>query len=248
MNMKMLAKILSWVVAITLPVVIVLSVVRFVINPWYLQFEYHTPGFPADPYGFTLQDRLKYGRLAVDYLVNSAGISFLGDLRFPAGQEAPPPTCAEMTDCTHLFNDRELQHMLDVKNVVQGAMKVLLVEVVILAGLAIWAWLGKWFNYFLKGLQRGGLLTLVLMGLIILFILVAFNSLFVIFHEIFFKAGTWTFLFSDTLIRLFPERFWQDTFLMVGGLTAALALLFYFGAGWILRKQQNQAIPGMAEG
>ncbi len=187
--MKTLARILSWVVAITLPVVIVLSVVRFVINPWYLQFEYHTPGFPADPYGFTLQDRLTYGRLAVEYLVNSAGISFLGDLRFPAGQEAPPPTCMEMTDCTQLFNDRELQHMLDVKNVVQGAMKVLIVGMVILAGLAMWAWLGKWVPSYLKGLQRGGLLTLGLMGLIILFVLVAFNSLFVIFHEIFLRPA-----------------------------------------------------------
>lgn len=242
--MKVLYKVLSWLVAIILPVVIVLSVVRFVINPWYLQFEYHTPGFPADPYGFTLQDRLKYGRLAVEYLVNSAGISFLGDLRFPEGQQAPPPTCLEMTDCTRLYNDRELQHMLDVKNVVQEALKVLLIGLIALVLLAIWAWLGKWMPLYLKGLQRGGLLTLALMGLIILFVLVAFNYLFVIFHEIFFKAGTWTFLFSDTLIRLFPERFWQDTFLMVGGLTAALALLFYFGSRWILRRKID---PSLAE-
>jgi integral membrane protein (TIGR01906 family) len=235
--MKALYKVLSWLVAIILPAVIVLSVVRFVINPWYLQFEYHTPGFPADPYGFTLQDRLNYGRLAVEYLVNSAGISFLGDLRFPNGQEAPPPTCREMTDCTHLYNERELQHMLDVKHVVQGAMKVLVACLIILVLLAVWAWLGKWSALYLKGLQRGGLLTLILMGLIIIFVLVAFNYLFVIFHEIFFRAGTWTFLYSDTLIRLFPERFWQDTFLMVGGLTAALALLFYFGIGRILRKK-----------
>ena len=56
--MKTLYKILSWIVALILPVVIVLSVVRLVINPWYLEFEYHTPGFPADPYGFSLQDLL----------------------------------------------------------------------------------------------------------------------------------------------------------------------------------------------
>jgi hypothetical protein len=44
--MRLLYKILSWLTALTLPVVIVLFVVRIVINPWYLQFEYHTPGFP----------------------------------------------------------------------------------------------------------------------------------------------------------------------------------------------------------
>jgi integral membrane protein (TIGR01906 family) len=235
--MKVLYKILSWLVALVLPVVIILSVVRLVINPWYLVFEYHTPGFPADPYGFTLQDRLTYGKLAVDYLINSAGISFLGDQRFPAGEQAPPSTCLEMTDCTHLYNNRELQHMVDVKNVVSGAMRVLEVSFVVLVGLALWAWLGKWFRTYLKGLQRGGIVTLAFIALIILFVLVAFDYLFVLFHEIFFKAGTWTFLYSDTLIRLFPERFWQDTFLVVGVLSALLGLLFYFGIRWILKRQ-----------
>jgi integral membrane protein (TIGR01906 family) len=245
--MKVLYKCLSWVVALVLPVVIILSVVRLVINPGYLIFEYHTPGFPTDPYGFSLQDRLNYGKLAVEYLVNSAGISFLGDLRFPSGQQAPPPTCREMTDCTHLYNDRELQHMLDVKNVVTGAMRVLVVSLLVLIGLGLWAWIGKWFAIYLKGLQRGGIVTLIIIGLIILFVLVAFDYLFVLFHEIFFKAGTWTFLYSDTLIRLFPERFWQDTFLVVGGLSAALGLLFYFGIRWMLKRQPaktaNNEVP-----
>lgn len=235
--MRVLYKVLSWVIAFILPVAIVLSVVWFVIHPWYPEFEYHTPRFPADPYGFTLQDRLTYSKLAVKYLTNSAGIAFLGDLRFPAGQQAPAPTCREMTDCTHLYNDRELEHMLDVKNVVKGAMHVLVLALIVLLVLGIWAWLGKWFTFYLKGLQRGGLVTLIFIGLVILFVIMAFNYLFVLFHEIFFKAGTWTFLYSDTLIRLFPERFWQDTFLIVGGLTAALALLFFFGIRAVLRSR-----------
>jgi integral membrane protein (TIGR01906 family) len=239
--MKVLYKCLSWLVALVLPIVIILSVVRLVINPGYLIFEYHTPGFPADPYGFSLQDRLTYGKLAVDYLVNSAGISFLGDLRFPEGQQAPPPTCQEMNDCTHLYNDRELQHMLDVQNVVETAMRVLIVSLVVLVILALWAWIGQWFTTYLKGLQRGGIVTLIFIGLIILFVLFAFDYLFVLFHELFFKAGTWTFLYSDTLIRLFPERFWQDTFLVVGGLSAVLGLLFYFGMRSILKRQEAKS-------
>ena len=128
--------------------------------------------------------------------------------------------------------------MLDVKNVVKGAIHVLEASFIILVLLAVWAWLGKWYAYYLKGLQRGGLVTLIFIGLIILFVLVAFDYLFVLFHEIFFKAGTWSFLYSDTLIRLFPERFWQDTFLMVGSLSALLGLLFYFGIGRILKNRK----------
>jgi integral membrane protein (TIGR01906 family) len=227
--MKYSYRILSWLIALTLSIVIVLSFVRVVINPWYLGFEYRTPGFPADEYGFSLQDRLRYGKIAVEYLVNRADISFLGDLRFPAGLQVPEPSCQYMTDCTHLYNDRELEHMADVKNVVKGAMVVLEGGFALLVILAIWAWRGNWQDAYLRGLERGGILVIVLIGLIILSVLIAFNYIFIIFHEIFFKAGTWTFLYSDTLIRLFPERFWQDTFLMVGGLSIALGLLIYFG-------------------
>jgi integral membrane protein (TIGR01906 family) len=58
-----------------------------------------------------------------------------------------------------------------------------------------------------------------LIGAIILFVLISFGILFVAFHNVFFQPGTWTFNFSDTLIRLFPQRFWRDLFLIVGGLT-----------------------------
>ncbi len=235
--MKLLYKVLSWLVAVLVPVIIVLSVARIFFTPAYPVFEYHTPGFPADPYGFTLQERLKYATLAIDYLNNSAGISFLGDLRFPPGQQAPGDTCQFMTDCTQLFNDRELEHMVDVKNVYQGALRVLEGSAIIAVLLAVWAWRGKWFSDYFRGLQRGGIITLILLGLVVVFVLVAFNYFFVIFHEIFFKAGTWTFLYSDTLIRLFPERFWQDTFLFGGGLSALLGLLFYFGFRQILIKR-----------
>jgi integral membrane protein (TIGR01906 family) len=236
--MKLFYKGLSWLVAMVLPIVIVLSVVRIMINPWFLQFEYHTPGFPADNYGFTLQDRLKYGRFAVEYLVNNADISFLGDLRFPDGQQAPEPSCQYMSDCTHLYNDRELEHMLDVKNVVHGAIMALETGFFILLALAVWAWLGGWKDGYLKGLERGGVMTLVLLLVIIILAIVAFNYIFIIFHEIFFKAGTWTFLYSDTLIRLFPERLWRDTFLMVGGISAGLGILFKFTMRKVLNKQK----------
>jgi len=38
-------------------------------------------GIPADRYGFTLEERLKYSKVAIQYLVNDADISYLGELR-----------------------------------------------------------------------------------------------------------------------------------------------------------------------
>jgi uncharacterized membrane protein len=60
---------------------------------------------------------------------------------------------------------------------------------------------------------------MILIGTILFFVVLSFGILFVAFHNVFFQPGTWTFNFSDTLIRLFPERFWRDVFLIVGGLT-----------------------------
>jgi integral membrane protein (TIGR01906 family) len=216
-------------VVVFVPVAISLGVVRLLLNPWYVEFEYRTPGFPPDQYGFSMEDRLTYSKVAIEYLVNDAGIEFLGDLRFPEGEQAPEFSCAFMDDCTRMYNERELTHMLDVKIVVQSAMQLWLFSLGFIGLAGLWAWRGGWLADFIKAVRRGGWLTLILIGFILAFVLLAFGVIFVFFHQIFFESGTWLFYYSDTLIRLFPERFWRDTFLMVGGLTGlgglALVLL-----------------------
>jgi integral membrane protein (TIGR01906 family) len=217
--------IVSWLVTILLPVALALLGVRLVLMPWFVELEYRTPGFPDDSYGFTRQERIQYARIALDYLINDTDISFLADLRFPGGEQAPDYSCQFMDDCTHLYNDRELEHMVDVKNAIHWVQLVLYTSLALILVMGIWAWYGKWWQEFCQGMRRGGLLTLILIGVILLFVLVGFGVFFIFFHEIFFAAGTWTFYYSDTLIRLFPERFWRDTFLVVGVLAAGLGLL-----------------------
>jgi len=57
-------------------------------------------------------------------------------------------------------------------------------------------------------------------------------SFFVGFHALFFEGDSWLFLYSDTLIRLFPLRFWQDAFLAA----AIIALGGGIGLGLGFRK------------
>jgi integral membrane protein (TIGR01906 family) len=208
-------QVLSWLVAILVPVALVLTAVRLLLTPVFVQFEYRTPNFPPDPYGFTRQDRLYWSQVALNYLLNDQGISYLGDLRFPDGN-AP-------------YNPRELQHMSDVKTVVQAALKVWVGSLVGLALLGVWAWRADWLAGFRHGLARGGWLTVLLVGTVILFVLVGFGVFFVFFHDIFFAPGTWTFSYSDTLIRLFPQRFWRDTFLVLGVLSGGVGLALGYG-------------------
>jgi integral membrane protein (TIGR01906 family) len=86
----------------------------------------------------------------------------------------------------------------------------------------------KWWDSYLHAIGRGGLLTTILLGAGILFVLVAFGIFFVLFHQVFFQAGTWQFFYSDTLIRLFPERFWRDSFLVVGAFSGIAGLLLWY--------------------
>jgi len=214
-----LARILGWVVTVLAPIALVLSAVRLMFVPAFLPFEYNMPGFPEDPYGFTLQDRLYGGRCAVEYVLTAAGIEYLGDLRFPDGRL--------------VYNQRELRHMLDVKIAVQSTLRVWLAALIGLVVLALWAWRGGWLGEYIQGLRRGGLFTTLFVVFIITFVALSFNVLFVAFHNIFFQPGTWMFQWSDTLIRLFPERFWRDIFIYVGLLSGGGGLLIW----WLLRKQ-----------
>jgi integral membrane protein (TIGR01906 family) len=219
--------IMTWLVALLMPVAVVMAAVRLLLTPVYLVIEYNTPGFPADRYGFTKTDRLYWSKIAVEYLLNDQGISFLADLRFPNGEQTPPETCRFMDDCNLVYNERELKHMLDVKFVVKAALDVWYASLGILLVLWILAARFRWGNAYRAGMRRGGLLTVILLGGIILFVLLAFGFIFVAFHKVFFESGTWQFLFSDTLIRLFPERLWRDTFLAVGLLAGGAGLAIW---------------------
>lgn len=221
MKTSLLWRILSWVVTLLVPVVLSLLAVRLHFSSTYLNLEYNMPGFPADPYGFTTKDRISWAIVAKDYLLNSAGIEFLGDLQFPDGSP--------------LYNERELMHMLDVKIVVQRAFQVLWISLAVVVGLGIWAWFGKWWEDYTTGLRRGGWISVILVGGLVFFSVLAFGVFFTAFHNVFFDPGTWQFNWSDTLIRLFPTRFWQDIFIYVGVLVILGGLAL--GLGFRKRKE-----------
>jgi integral membrane protein (TIGR01906 family) len=202
---------LSWLVAIMVPVMLILTSVRLLVTPVFIQIEYRTPNFPADPYGFTQQDRLQWSQVALDYLLNDEGISFLQELEFEDG--------------TQVYNARELKHMLDVKEVLRSALNVWYISIGSIFLLGVWAYWGKWMESYQRGISRGGWITVGIIAVTMVIVLIGFSVFFVFFHQVFFETGTWTFRFSDTLIRLFPQRFWRDTFIAIGLLSLAGGLL-----------------------
>ncbi|MDP1544380.1 MAG: TIGR01906 family membrane protein [Anaerolineales bacterium] len=199
---------LSYLTSLLTPIALIGLALRILLTPLYYTVEYNLPYFPTDEYGFTREDRLQWAKPSVQYLVNNADISYLGDLQFEDG--------------SYLYNERELKHMEDVKSVVQGA---LLAFYASLAGLVLLAFISHrngWMEEYLNALRRGGWWMIGLAGALafiagagILLNPDIFWAFFTWFHTLFFEGDTWLFYYSDTLIRLFPIRFWQDAFLWV---------------------------------
>src|SRR5258708_15004954 len=121
---------LSWLITFIIPIALLGLAVRILLTPLFPDIEYRLPYFAPDPYGFTAQDRLHWGVYGIDYLLNSADISYLGDLRF--------------SDGTPLFTEPELSHMQAVKGVVQGFLNIWYLTVVVLILLGGWSWRAQW--------------------------------------------------------------------------------------------------------
>lgn len=227
-----LASVAQFFVVSAVPVTLTVVIVRLVMSPVFLQIEYNRPGFPEDPFGFTREQRLEYGPPAVTYLLNFEDISYLEDLRLPR-REVPVNICVpapESPDLCYRFNDRELKHMEDVKAVTQGtyAFGIMVAISGILSGTYLWRTSRQHLRVALTG---GSMLTGGIIGVIILMALTAWDVFFIGFHQIFFEGDTWLFRYSDTLIRLFPEQFWFDAAIVIGG-GVLLGAIFIFMGTW----------------
>lgn len=209
------AKILHWMISILIPPILLMLSIRIMISPLYARIEYQMPAFPDDPFGFTLEDRLRWSEPAIKYLLNTEGILFLETLEFDNGEP--------------VFNAEELSHMEDVKQVVTGMRFALAISMLMLLVITVIASRIGSRSAALEAYRRGAWGLVGLMAAILLFVALSFNNLFTWFHQIFFESGTWQFYTSDSLIRLFPMRFWRDAFIFVAAVSlieAGLILVF----------------------
>ncbi len=209
----LLRKVVQVVLSVTVLILLLMTGVRLLLTNAFVQTEYNMPYFPEDPYGMTKEQRQTFAPLAMEFLLNGADVTFLGDQTFDDG--------------TPLYNMRELSHMVDVQKLTEKFLNVWYGSIGVFLAILAWAWLGKWMPAFKSMLSNAGLVTIIALGTLILLIAISFDAVFVGFHRIFFTGDTWLFLYSDTLIRLFPERFWLDAFVLVGVFTFAGGLILW---------------------
>jgi integral membrane protein (TIGR01906 family) len=225
----MLRRILIVAIALTIPFLLVVGNIRLVANPWFINFEYNRPGFPADVYGFTLEQRTP---LAMDGLYSvvpeGAGLILLEQAKLPNGEPA--------------FNAREIKHMQDVRILMGKVFPLALIIGVVLVVLAIVFRKNAMYRDVVpQGLRAGSIVTLILLAGLIAYILVNFDAFFLQFHQLFFEGNSFAFRYDDTLIRLYPEQLWNDASILIGVLTGVLALVLLGISWWWLKKVKREA-------
>ncbi len=139
--------------------------------------------------------------LSVRYLYTRADISLLGNLEFDDGNP--------------VFNERELSHMQDVKPVFLSFIYVGLISALALVTIFLVGFRRPWKAMVLAGIRRGGWLMIGLIAAIGIMAAINFWTFFEFLHSLFFTGDSWLFLYSDTLIRLFPIRLWQDGLILL---------------------------------
>lgn len=215
--------------AALVPPVLILSSVRLLLTPAFLEWEYRSPGFPADPYGFSTEDRLRWAPFALAHLFEAQPSSFLAGLEFEDGSPA--------------FNEREVRHMEDVRRLTQAALKVWAVAWVAAGGASTWIAAQSGWASLAGPLRAGARATLILTVGLGLLVALGFPLFFLGFHRIFFQGDTWLFAYTDTLIRLFPIRFWRDASIAFAVLTLGSSGTLYLVTSAARRTSPSHPSP-----
>ena len=122
-----------------------------------------------------------------------------------------------------VLNERERGHMRDVRTVFSGLAIAAVVSIVILIAVAV---RGRDRAANWRAVRGGATgLAAAVVGLGV-FALVAFDTLFSVFHEVLFPAGSYDFdPTTERLVQLFPFQFWQETAIAVGIVIIAISAL-----------------------
>jgi integral membrane protein (TIGR01906 family) len=213
-------------IAAVVPPVLVVNAFRVLATDSFVRFELGR--IPPDLYGFSDDQRQALALTGLRSIrPGSAGIALLERATLPDGSPA--------------FDHRELTHMHDVRRLFGAALRLQLVVLVVVAVLGLVLARTRLRTAVPTGLLAGALATLAIAVLAVPVILLGFDGFFTRFHEVFFEGDSWRFSTADTLIRLYPERFWEDVSQLAAAIVVGQALVLAPLAWWWRRAAGRQS-------
>ena len=123
----------------------------------------------------------------------------------------------------NLFNEKEVLHMYDVKQLVKMVYSVQLYSAILIVIACLMVFIDssrKWKKTMPRYFMKGGWLTFSLVLLVALLALVGFDRLFLYFHLVSFSNDLWILdPRHDYLIAMFPQGFFFDCTVTIAVLT-----------------------------
>ncbi len=201
------SKLIITLTIISLPLILFGNSLQVLLTDTFLHYEYSKIDFPKDMFGMNQDQRFELAA-EVNSIVNSyqsknRTSSLLSTIQLP--DEHIPA-----------FNTREVTHLVEVNNVINLIRILSLLSVIGVIYAGILAWKKRRSIIFTKALMVGGILSCVLILGAFIFAILSWKVFFLNFHEMLFTPGTWMFYENDTLIRLYPEKFWYDSAIILG--------------------------------
>jgi integral membrane protein (TIGR01906 family) len=195
--------------------VIILLAVLPLLTPWYIHAALDAAGAPARV-GLAPEQAYEMSDRSVEELVLGPG-TFEFDA--PDGEPFYDPS-----ERSHLRDARTLLWSLFI---IGGLSLIAVAAVYARAG-------GEGRRAVWQVISRAGIATVVTITLLGIASLVAFGTVFTLFHEIFFPAGNYSFdPTTQRLVQLYPFRFWQVTAAALAVLVLVLGL-----AAWLLGSRR----------
>lgn len=236
---RIVAPALGVAVTLAVPAVLTVTGIRLVANEQYVRALYSYGGVPDDRYGFSDAERERLALVGLRSIQpSSEGVELLRRAKLATGEPA--------------FNAREVRHMGDVRTAVERAYRFQLVALVAIGVLAVlFALLGSMRALVPVALARGAALTVAVAVVVGVVAATSYNSFEEPFHAVFFEGETWRFAETDTLRRLYPDRFWLDTAIVIGALAVVQAALLFLAARYWARRvgvRQPLSLQARAEG
>ena len=137
-----------------------------------------------------------------------------------------------------LFNDKEILHMKDVKEIINNLFlfgKISSLILVLIAFLIIYKFKVHLYSIF----KYSSIIFMIIIILFFLLSLISFNQIFILFHEIAFRNDLWLLnINEDYLLMMYPESFFRDVAIFLLLLSLLVNFIMFFITKSLSKKVQ----------
>lgn len=214
--------ILTLLLVVTGPIILVGIPIKLAFTPWFVKFEYLNRELPPDPYGLDLKTRLEFALLGLEAVTSREGLERFKKARLPDGKKA--------------FNNREIKHMEDVSKVLSIFNLFFYGSLVLWIGSLLLRRDPRWLGKVLTG---SSLITLLIASISLAVSIYDYNLAFEVFHNYVFDPYSWRFSYSDTLLRVYPMKFWFEATVFVLSLSTFLTFSALAGGIYLIKCKRS---------